>query len=222
MTALKYDTDKPDWTLLEDIHPEVLEDVVRILMFGEEKYSRSNWTEGADDPDYWQRIHAAILRHVMASLYEVDDPEHGLPHLCAAIVNILFLESFRRWAEDAEDIAAVEARRNEPGYTEREVDVFFEGYECRRQEEAEREAAEAATYIISGWNNRIAGSTPLADDIKNTYYEHDPHLIVGHCANCDVELKAGASYVSEVPDFDAVVKFCSDRCVKNLREWQGR
>jgi hypothetical protein len=76
------------------------------------------------------------------------------------------------------------------GYTSREVEVFFEGYDCRKQEEAE----EAVTAVPKGvdlhlpFDGRVAGQcdTPIYND----YYNYNGDEVIHQCANpacrCDI------------------------------------
>ena len=82
----KHDGGKPDWSLLP---LDVVEDVVRVLTVGAQKYARDNWQRV---PDGRNRYFAAALRHLTArQAGEVDDPETGLPHLAHAMCCLVFL-----------------------------------------------------------------------------------------------------------------------------------
>lgn len=83
--GIKHDKGKPDFTLLEDF-PRALEAVVSVAMFGEKKYSRSNWTQVANGPS---RYSAAMLRHWFAEKEEVVDPETTLLHVAHVAWNAL-------------------------------------------------------------------------------------------------------------------------------------
>lgn len=87
----KYDSGKLDWTLLPFTS---LEDAVRVLMFGAEKYERENWKLVANGR---QRYTAACLRHLLKHMDgEEFDPETGLRHTAHAMVNLLFIEWLRK------------------------------------------------------------------------------------------------------------------------------
>lgn len=82
----KYDTGKPDYTLLPW---DAVEEIVKVLDFGARKYARDNWkhVDGAET-----RYLAAALRHITAHARgEKDDPETGLSHMAHAGCCILFL-----------------------------------------------------------------------------------------------------------------------------------
>lgn len=82
----KYDTGKPDYTLLPW---DAVEQIVKVLDFGARKYARDNWkhVEGGDS-----RYLAAAFRHMAAhATGEKFDPETGLSHMAHAGCCILFL-----------------------------------------------------------------------------------------------------------------------------------
>ena len=84
--GMKHDSGKLDYTL---VPWDGLEDVIRVLEFGANKYSRDNWrkVENAD-----ARYMAAAFRHLVAHQGgEVNDPESNLPHLAHAGCCILFM-----------------------------------------------------------------------------------------------------------------------------------
>lgn len=85
----KHDQNKTQWSLLlnEDFNP-LLEDVVKILELGANKYSKDNW-KGLDT----ERLENAMLRHVLAYMSgERLDKETNKAHLLHALTNILFIE----------------------------------------------------------------------------------------------------------------------------------
>ena len=74
-------------TGLRDV--SVLEDVVRVLAFGANKYGRDNWRSV---PDAVRRYRAAACRHYAAHCRgELSDQESGLPHIAHMLACILFL-----------------------------------------------------------------------------------------------------------------------------------
>jgi hypothetical protein len=75
-----------------------LDDVVRVLTYGAQKYSPENWrkVERAEE-----RYPAAALRHISAYLQgEGFDPESGLPHLAHAVCSLLFVLTLDQEASD--------------------------------------------------------------------------------------------------------------------------
>lgn len=82
----KFDTGKPSYTLLP--FPAITE-VVKILMFGEQKYGRDNWQKV---PNARQRYLDACLRHCISYCEgETYDPESGKHHLAHAVCCLLFI-----------------------------------------------------------------------------------------------------------------------------------
>lgn len=87
LTAIKYDSGKPDMTL---VTYDMLESAVKVLMFGEKKYSRFNYRNPA--PDFENRLAAAVMRHVTKfNGGEETDPESGLPHLAHALATLMMI-----------------------------------------------------------------------------------------------------------------------------------
>lgn len=83
---MKYDKGKADWTLTPW---KSVEAVVRVMMFGEEKYERNSWQTV---PNGKRRYLAAAFRHLTQHcLGEEIDEESGFSHLAHAATNILFL-----------------------------------------------------------------------------------------------------------------------------------
>lgn len=84
--GLKYDQDKLRWDLLPI---EEIEDVVKILTFGAQKYSANSWQQLEDGQN---RYFAALMRHIVE--YRKGNPkdeESGLHHLSHALCNVIFL-----------------------------------------------------------------------------------------------------------------------------------
>lgn len=90
----KADSQKPDWSL---IPLDVVEDTVRVLTLGAQKYARDNWQRV---PGARIRYFAALLRHLTAwQRGEANDPETGLSHLAHASCCLVFLQWFDREAK---------------------------------------------------------------------------------------------------------------------------
>jgi|TARA_R110000850_G_C9956696_1_gene464079 hypothetical protein len=86
MTGVKYDQDKPDYSLLPY---GALEQVVQVLTYGAKKYDRHNWE---NVPDLTNRYTAAAFRHIVAySRGELNDDETGLSHLAHATCCLMFM-----------------------------------------------------------------------------------------------------------------------------------
>jgi hypothetical protein len=86
----KFDAGKLPWHLLP---PDALEEIVRVLEFGANKYGDRNWEGGMA----WNRPFAALMRHMWAWWRGEDrDPETGITHLAHAGCCILFLLAYER------------------------------------------------------------------------------------------------------------------------------
>ena len=82
----KFDGNKLEYGLLPAY---ALEETVRVLTFGAQKYERDNWKKV---PDSKRRYFDALQRHVWAwKQGEQIDPESGLHHLAHAMCCLMFL-----------------------------------------------------------------------------------------------------------------------------------
>ena len=88
-TGIKYDSTKPDYSL---VPPNALDDVVKVLTYGAQKYDRNNWQflENLDN-----RYFAAAQRHLWAlKKGETFDDETGIHHGAHAICCMMFLVEY--------------------------------------------------------------------------------------------------------------------------------
>jgi hypothetical protein len=82
----KFDGGKLEYGLLP---PLALEETVKVLTFGAQKYERDNWQKV---PDAKRRYFDALQRHVWAwKQGEQMDPESGIHHLAHAMCCLMFL-----------------------------------------------------------------------------------------------------------------------------------
>ena len=82
----KYDTGKLRYDLLDY---SILDEMVRVLTFGAEKYGANNW-QGVQK----ERYQAALGRHYSKYMQgEQNDPESGIHHLAHCMINCLFIMS---------------------------------------------------------------------------------------------------------------------------------
>jgi hypothetical protein len=89
MTGVKYDSKKPDYSL---IPPHALDDVAKVLTYGAQKYDRHNWKQ-LENLD--TRYFAAAQRHLWAiQRGEILDEETGLHHAAHAICCMMFMLEF--------------------------------------------------------------------------------------------------------------------------------
>ena len=83
--AIRYNSGKLKWSLVDF---DSLKDMVRVLMFGAEKYSPDNWKKGLPTKEVCE----SLLRHTFAYLEgEDNDPESNLSHLGHIMCNTMFL-----------------------------------------------------------------------------------------------------------------------------------
>lgn len=87
----KHDSGKLDYSLVSD---KDLAGMVRVLMYGANKYKRDNWKTCSSKEDI-NRIYSAMRRH-LAEYQEGNfiDEESGLPHIDHALCNLFFLSHF--------------------------------------------------------------------------------------------------------------------------------
>ena len=82
----KFDGGKLEYGLLP---PHALEETVKVLTFGAQKYERGNWQRV---PDAKRRYFDAMERHIWAwKKGEQMDPETGINHLAHAMCCLMFL-----------------------------------------------------------------------------------------------------------------------------------
>ena len=82
----KFDGNKLEYGLLP---PYALQETVKVLTFGAQKYERDNWIKV---PDSKRRYFDALQRHMWAwKMGENIDPESGLHHLAHAMCCLMFL-----------------------------------------------------------------------------------------------------------------------------------
>lgn len=84
-SALRYNASKPKYSLLS---LKEMEQGVKVLEFGANKYARDNWKKGLK----LSEILDSMMRHIAAlQSGEWIDPESGLPHIGHIQCNALFL-----------------------------------------------------------------------------------------------------------------------------------
>ena len=91
ISGVKYDKDKPQWSLLPF---KALTEVVEVLTYGAKKYAPDNWKKV---PNAKQRYIDASFRHLTAYIGgEKLDSETGKSHLAHALCCMLFLLAFEK------------------------------------------------------------------------------------------------------------------------------
>ena len=82
----KFDGEKLEYGL---IPPLAMQEMVRVLTFGAQKYERENWKRV---PESKRRYFDAMERHIWAwKMGEIMDPESGIHHLAHAACCLFFL-----------------------------------------------------------------------------------------------------------------------------------
>lgn len=95
--ADRYNQGKLQWSLVDF---ESLEDLVRVLEFGAQKYAPNNWKKGLKTT----KITESMLRHIFALLNGEDvDQESGLPHTGHILCNAMFLSYMIKNRPDLDD-----------------------------------------------------------------------------------------------------------------------
>jgi hypothetical protein len=92
MRFKKNDMGKLEWEMMPE---EALEEVMKVLQFGANKYGKWNWLDNANEAEY-TRIMNAIERHFKKFKKGQDlDEESSLPELAHVIVNCLFILQYQ-------------------------------------------------------------------------------------------------------------------------------
>ena len=95
--GLKYDSDKPDMSLLSSY---AVTEVAKVLSFGKVKYAAHNWRNGIST----SRLLAATLRHMFSYLSgETLDPETGLSHIAHAMCCCMFILELKQTRPELDD-----------------------------------------------------------------------------------------------------------------------
>lgn len=93
----RYNEGKLKWNL---VSYKALEPMVRVLMFGAQKYSSWNWSKGLK----YTEICDSLQRHLNAFLQgENDDPESKLHHVGHILCNGMFLSYMFLFRKDMDD-----------------------------------------------------------------------------------------------------------------------
>lgn len=92
---IKYNKGKVKYTL---IPPEVIEELLKVLHYGANKYGENNWQLVPDKDIYVD----ALYRHLEAyrSGKEIYDTESGMMHISHALANAAFLVYLERSVND--------------------------------------------------------------------------------------------------------------------------
>ena len=95
--AERFNDNKIKWSL---VSWKALEPMVKVLMFGANKYSPNNWQKGLK----YSEISESLQRHLYAFMEgEDDDPESKLSHLGHVLCNAMFLSWMFIFRKDLDD-----------------------------------------------------------------------------------------------------------------------
>ncbi len=89
MGAYRENKGKLEWSIIDF---KSLEPLVKVMMWGRDKYGRDNWKKGFNK----EELLDSLMRHVIAlQSGELDDPEHGLSHVAGVLFNAMAFQYCR-------------------------------------------------------------------------------------------------------------------------------
>lgn len=95
--GLRFNEGKPRYDL---VNPEALEDMVKVLTYGANKYVPRNWEQGLS----WTSVLASLKRHIAAFERGEDiDNESGMLHIAHAACNIHYLNAYYHFFPQGDD-----------------------------------------------------------------------------------------------------------------------
>ena len=95
--AERFNDNKIKWSL---VSWKALEPMVKVLMFGANKYSPNNWQKGLK----YSEISESLQRHLYGFMEgQDDDPESKLSHLGHILCNAMFLSWMFIFRKDLDD-----------------------------------------------------------------------------------------------------------------------
>ena len=97
MAGDRFNTGKLKWSL---VSWKALAPMVRVLMFGAEKYDDHNWKRGLK----YTEVTESLQRHLNSFIEgEDDDPESKLSHVGHILCNAMFLSYMSIFRKDMDD-----------------------------------------------------------------------------------------------------------------------
>lgn len=107
---LKYDGGKLRWDLMPE---EALAEILKVFMYGAQKYSDWNWFDNGEDAAY-SRLYNSAERHLKASKQGRDfDEESGLRELGHLGCNILMLMALQMAGKGKDDRRKLHPQKDE-------------------------------------------------------------------------------------------------------------
>ena len=95
--GIKYDQGKLQWDLMPF---DLLEDELRVWMFGAKKYAAHNWRKGIP----MTQAYNALMRHLVAYMIGEDkDPESSYSHLAHAACCLKMMQHAEKYRPDLDD-----------------------------------------------------------------------------------------------------------------------
>ncbi len=88
------------------LDPDFIEEMARVMMFGEKKYTRDNWRLGAD----YSSILDGMGRHINKRIKgEKLDDESGLSHMAHLACRAMFLYYYEKHGRGRDDLYVLDA-----------------------------------------------------------------------------------------------------------------
>lgn len=148
--GVKFDQDKPEWSLLP--LQSCLTGVIRVLMYGAKKYTRDNWRAGMP----WQRVMDAAKRHIFAWEEGEDlDKETQLNHIDHALCELLFLRYYITNGVGKDDRSRTMTASTEPL-----TGFHTEGWQPLDEKAKEEMRRLIRTYVSKDWSHEDAEGDP--------------------------------------------------------------
>jgi hypothetical protein len=95
--ADRYNVGKLKWSY---IHWPSMEELVKVLMYGANKYAPNNWKKGLS----MSEISESLLRHLFAFMEGEDtDPESGESHIGHIMCNVMFMNYVYKFKPEFDD-----------------------------------------------------------------------------------------------------------------------
>lgn len=122
----RFNTGKLKWSL---VSWKALAPMVRVLMFGAEKYDDHNWKKGFK----YTEVTESLQRHLNAFIEgENDDPESKLSHVGHILCNAMFLSYMSLFRKDMDDRYIDENLEDKPCCVIKNTDFNGICFKCKK------------------------------------------------------------------------------------------